>query len=89
MTLIRLKPQNTDLVITLNIPQMSNGEGKSGPNENADNDVLVRGWEHEKLEQGSEMAVAAVVVEEVEEGKRIMEEVVKTLQIKDWGLFDG
>ena len=83
MTLIRLKPQNTDLVITLNIPQMPDGEGKSSANDDDNDDVVVHG-EDEKLEQKPEMAVAVV-----EEGKQIMEEVLKTLQVRDWALFDG
>ncbi|KAL8740834.1 MAG: hypothetical protein Q9190_006500 [Brigantiaea leucoxantha] len=66
LTLIRLVPQLTDLVITINIPHIP---GHQESNEPVD------------FEQGQLGSL-------VEDGRRIRDEIWRTLEIKDWGLFD-
>ncbi|KAL8668126.1 MAG: hypothetical protein Q9202_000104, partial [Teloschistes flavicans] len=68
LTLIRLDPQSTDLIVTVNIPHIP------GHQEPTDGPV--------NFEQGKFGSL-------VQEGVRIRDEVWRTLEIKDWGLFDG
>ncbi|KAL8932525.1 MAG: hypothetical protein Q9216_006798 [Gyalolechia sp. 2 TL-2023] len=69
LTLIRLVPQATDIVVTINIPHIP------GQQEPSDDGAV-------NFEQGKFGSL-------VEEGVRIRDEVWRTLQVKDWGLFDG
>ncbi|KAL8928553.1 MAG: hypothetical protein Q9208_001787 [Pyrenodesmia sp. 3 TL-2023] len=66
LTLIRLVPQSTDLVVTINIPHIL---GEQEPSDGAVN-----------FEEGRYGSL-------VEEGIRVRDEVWRTLEVKDWGLF--
>ncbi|KAI4187580.1 MAG: hypothetical protein L6R41_002725 [Letrouitia leprolyta] len=69
LTLIRLVPQSTDIVVTINIPHIP------GHQESSDGAA--------NFEEGNFGTL-------VDEGVRIRDEVWRTLQVKDWGLFgDG
>ncbi|KAL8732165.1 MAG: hypothetical protein Q9166_002912 [cf. Caloplaca sp. 2 TL-2023] len=68
LTLIRLVPQSTDIVVTINIPHIP------GHQEPSDGEV--------KFEEGKFGSL-------VEEGLRIKDEVWKSLEVRDWGLFGG
>ncbi|KAL9584108.1 MAG: hypothetical protein Q9212_002316 [Teloschistes hypoglaucus] len=68
LTLIRLEPQSTDLIVTVNIPHIA---GHQEPTDRAVN-----------FEEGKFGSL-------VQEGVRVRDEVWRTLQVKDWGLFDG
>ncbi|KAL8694013.1 MAG: hypothetical protein Q9218_001251 [Villophora microphyllina] len=68
LTMIRLEPQSTDLIVTVNIPHIP------GHQEPTDDEV--------DIEVGKLGSL-------VEEGVKIRDEVLRTLEIKDWGLFDG
>ncbi|KAL8780429.1 MAG: hypothetical protein Q9194_000928 [Teloschistes cf. exilis] len=68
LTLIRLEPQSTDLIVTVNIPHIP------GHQEPTDGSV--------NFEEGKFGSM-------VQEGVRVRDEVWRTLEVKDWGLFDG
>ncbi|KAI4097186.1 MAG: hypothetical protein LQ344_000596 [Seirophora lacunosa] len=68
LTLIRLIPQATDVVVTINIPHIPGQQEPSDPTVD--------------FEQGKFGSL-------VEEGVRIRDEVWKSLEVKDWGLFAG
>lgn len=69
LTLIRLIPQSTDIVVTINIPHIPRQQESSGGTVN--------------FEEGKFGSL-------VDEGMGIRDEVWRTLQVKDWGLFgDG
>ncbi|KAL8683985.1 MAG: hypothetical protein Q9186_000015 [Xanthomendoza sp. 1 TL-2023] len=67
MTLIRLEPQSTDIVVTVNIPHIP-GHQEYGDDMN--------------FEEGKFGRL-------VEEGVRVRDEVWKSLEVRDWGLFGG
>lgn len=81
MTLIRLVSQSTDLVITMNLPHIpaetstENGVGASGTSLGGNQDSLDA--------NGGRLGSS------VEEGIVVRDEVLKTLQIHDWGLFEA
>ncbi|KAL8757858.1 MAG: hypothetical protein Q9184_004099 [Pyrenodesmia sp. 2 TL-2023] len=66
LTLIRLVPQSTDIVVTINIPHI---QGEQEPSDGA---VNFEGGKYGSL---------------VEEGVRVRDELWRTLEVKDWGLF--
>ncbi|KAL8909314.1 MAG: hypothetical protein Q9207_000324 [Kuettlingeria erythrocarpa] len=66
LTLIRLVPQSTDIVVTINIPHIPREQ------EPSDGEVNIAEGKYGSL---------------VEEGLRIRDEVWRTLDLKDWGLF--
>ncbi|KAI4204642.1 MAG: hypothetical protein LQ350_000957 [Teloschistes chrysophthalmus] len=68
LTLIRLEPQSTDLIVTVNIPHIP---GHQEPTDGAVN-----------FEEGKLGSL-------VQEGVKIRDEVWRTLEVKDWGLFEG
>ncbi|KAI4175801.1 MAG: hypothetical protein LQ343_001414 [Gyalolechia ehrenbergii] len=69
LTLIRLVPQSTDIVVTINIPHIP---GQQEPSDGAVN-----------FQEGKFGSL-------VDGGVKIRDEVWRTLQVKDWGLFgDG
>ncbi|KAI4113652.1 MAG: hypothetical protein LQ338_008141 [Usnochroma carphineum] len=68
LTLIRLVPQSTDIVVTINIPHIP------GHQEPSNGEV--------DFEEGKLGSL-------VEEGMRIRDEIWRTLEVRDWGLFGG
>ncbi|KAL8951676.1 MAG: hypothetical protein Q9222_002356 [Ikaeria aurantiellina] len=68
LTLIRLVPQATDTVLTINIPHIP------GHQETVDGDVDFEAGRFGSL---------------VEEGARMRDELWRTLEVRDWGLFGG
>ncbi|KAL8655315.1 MAG: hypothetical protein Q9210_000946 [Variospora velana] len=68
LTLIRLLPQSTDIVVTVNIPHIPGQQEPLYANVN--------------FEEGNFGSL-------VEKGMRIRDEILKSLEVKDWGLFGG
>lgn len=68
LTLIRLVPQSTDIVVTINIPHIPGHQEPSVGEVN--------------FEEGKFGSL-------VEEGVRIRDEVWRSLEVRDWGLFGG
>ncbi|KAL8873799.1 MAG: hypothetical protein Q9174_000785 [Haloplaca sp. 1 TL-2023] len=67
LTLVRLVEKSTDLMVTINIPQIP-GHQEPSPGKQVN------------FEEGQYGSL-------VDEGMRIMEEVRKSLEVKDWSLF--
>ena len=95
MTLIRLLPQTTDLVITLNVPHIPEEENESasaatlasaGPGGTGGGSQAV-GQVDEREER--RMGVERVRTQAVDNAKAIMREVRRTVEVRDWGLFAG
>ena len=80
MTLIRLVSKSTDIVITINLPHIpgqadaSTSTSESGP--------LSRQGREEDVD-----FARGQFGRWVEEGINVRDEVLRTLEIKDWGLF--
>ncbi|KAL8831260.1 MAG: hypothetical protein Q9170_005379 [Blastenia crenularia] len=68
LTLIRLVPQSTDIMVTINIPHIP------GHQETSDGAV--------SFDEGKFGSL-------VQEGMRIRDELWRTLEVRDWGLFGG
>lgn len=69
LSLIRLVPQATDLLVSINIPI------HQGPTTDTNGDLI-------DFEQGEYGKL-------VQEGIALRDEVVGSLQVRDWSLFDG
>ena len=82
MTLVRLVSKSTDLVITINLPHIANQIDTSTPS--GASGLLAGQGQREDVDFENGHFGSWV-----EEGLRVRNEVLQTLEIKDWGLFGG
>lgn len=68
LALVRLEIQMTDVVVTLNLPNIPGAQ------------ELVSEGENVNFEEGTFSAT-------IQQGQEVLNEVLKSLEVKDWGLF--
>ncbi|MCJ1373812.1 multicopy suppressor of ts gsp1 [Loxospora ochrophaea] len=84
LTLLRLPPQKTDILITINIPHPSSTATTTASDHPSSTTLAL---EEEEEEEEGKTGKGKATSPLMEEGMRIREAVVGTLEVRDWGLF--